>query len=207
MSQATERTLDVLEALAVFAMIVLYIWYSHHSHPSAFLVILAAIVGSHMLRREGATSLGFRSRDLAQQLTRFAPALAFIALTLFAGGLLLQTIRPIGFLQATAGWFVYLPWGTFQQYMLNGYFLNRLQTSLPRRAACVAASLLFSGVHAPNWFLMLVTLVAGYAATRVYQRYQNLYLLGIAHATLGFLLFLVVPDSISHHLNVGPHAR
>ena len=26
----------------------------------------------------------------------------------------------------------------------------------------------------------------------------------IAHGAVGFLLFLVVPDSVSHHLNVGP---
>ena len=63
---------------------------------------------------------------------------------------------------------------------------------------------LFSGVHTPNWFLMLVCLVAGYVAAHVYRRDKNLYFLGLAHGAVGFLLFLVVPDSVSHHLNVGP---
>jgi hypothetical protein len=51
---------------------------------------------------------------------------------------------------------------------------------------------------------MLITPAAAYEAIRVYHRYKNLYFLGLAHATIGFLLFLVVPDSVSHHLRVGP---
>jgi hypothetical protein len=51
---------------------------------------------------------------------------------------------------------------------------------------------------------MAVALVLGYCSARFYHRYRNLYFLGVAHATVGFLLFLLVPDSISHHLNVGP---
>jgi len=51
---------------------------------------------------------------------------------------------------------------------------------------------------------MLMTPVAGYGAIQVYRRYGNFYFLGMAHATIGFLLFMVLPDSVSHHLNVGP---
>lgn len=51
---------------------------------------------------------------------------------------------------------------------------------------------------------MAVTLLLGYCCAIVYRRYKNLYFLGLAHGTVGFLLYLVVPDSISHHLNVGP---
>ena len=46
--------------------------------------------------------------------------------------------------------------------------------------------------------------MAGYCCTLIYRKYKNLYFLGIAHATVGVLLLLVVPDSISHHLTVGP---
>jgi len=51
---------------------------------------------------------------------------------------------------------------------------------------------------------MIVCLVGGWCATQVYRRHRNLYFLGIAHATLGFLLFVTVPDSVTHHLMVGP---
>ena len=42
------------------------------------------------------------------------------------------------------------------------------------------------------------------AISRIYLRYRNLYFLGMAHGVVGFLLYLVVPDTISHHLSVGP---
>jgi hypothetical protein len=51
---------------------------------------------------------------------------------------------------------------------------------------------------------MAITLPLGWCATQLYRRTNNLYLLGIVHAILGLLFFLVVPDSISRHLRVGP---
>jgi len=63
---------------------------------------------------------------------------------------------------------------------------------------------LFCGVHAPNWFLMLVAfprvtaLRASIGGTGIFTFWDW------AHATVGFLLYLVAPDSVSHHLKVGP---
>jgi membrane protease YdiL (CAAX protease family) len=133
-----------------------------------------------------------------------APALAFLTLLMLASGTLLQTMRPMGVEVALASWIAYVPWGVFQQYVLNGYFLNRFHAVLGRRGASLISAALFCGVHAPNWFLMLVAFPAGYCSTLIYRRCRNLYILGLAHATVGFLLFLVVPDSVSHHLRVGP---
>ncbi len=126
-----------------------------------------------------------------------------MALLLLALGLLLDTVRHIAADRAALIWAIYIPWGLFQQYLLNGFCLTRFETVLPGRSAALAAAALFSAVHAPNWFLMPVTLVAGYAATRLYRGYRNLYFLGLAHGTVA-LLFLVVPDSISHGLIIGP---
>ena len=131
-------------------------------------------------------------------------ALAFLALSMTAAGMLFQSTRPIGFDRAVLSWAAYIPWGLFQQYVLHGYFLNRFDALFSRRAAPLLAATLFSGVHLPNWFLMAVPLLAGYCCARIYRRYQNLYFLGAAHGTIGFLLFMMVPDSITHHLTVGP---
>jgi len=204
MSARIRRRLAILEPIAVFGLILAYIWSLRYQHPAAWAPILVLPLASHWWRREGAAALGFRMHNLAECLRRFAPALGFLALTLLASGLLLDTVRRIALDRVAVTWAVYLPWGLFQQYLLNGYCLTRLQIVLPDRGAALAAAALFSAVHAPNWFLMLVTLVAGYAAARLYTRYRNLYFLGLAHGTLGVLLFLVVPDSISHHLVVGP---
>ena len=198
------RKFAILEPIAVFCLILAYIWSLRYRHPAAWAPILALPLGSQWRHREGPAALGFRVQNLAECVRRFAPALGFLALTLLASGLLLDTFRPIAFDRAMLTWAIYLPWGLFQQYLLNGYCLTRFQVVLPDRGAALAAAGLFSAVHAPNWFLMLVTLVAGYAAARLYSNYRNLYFLGLAHGTLGVLLFLVVPDSISHHLAIGP---
>jgi len=159
---------------------------------------------SHVIRHERAETLGFHRRNLRECLREFAPCLVFVALAAIAVGMLLQTTRAIYFGDAFLAWAAYLPWGTFQQYLLNGYFLNRFLGAMPGRQAAAASAVLFSGAHLPNWFLMAVTLVLGYVCARIYLRYKNLYFLGIAHGTIGFLLLLVVPDSVTHHLVVGP---
>jgi membrane protease YdiL (CAAX protease family) len=185
-------------------MIMAYIWNLRYSHRGAWVGILGLMLLSHLVHQEHADRLGFRTRNMGECWREFAPALAFLTLLMLACGILLRTTRPIGVEAALASWAAYVPWGVFQQYVLNGYFLNRFHAVLGRRAASLISAALFCGVHTPNWFLMAVAFPAGYCSTRIYLRYGNLYFLGLAHATVGFLLFLVVPDSISHHLHVGP---
>jgi membrane protease YdiL (CAAX protease family) len=204
MSQAALRRISLVEVLTVFALIMAYIWELRYRHHSTWMAILGLVLLSHALRRERAESLGFHTRNLGECLEEFLPVLGFLVLLLLGTGILLQTTRHIRFGDAVLAWMVYLPWGTFQQYILNGYFLNRLGRVMAPRSASLASAVLFSGAHLPNWFLMAVTLGAGYLCARIYLRHKNLYFLGIAHATVGVLLLLVVPDSISHHLVVGP---
>jgi len=204
MSEAARRSVAILEPVAVFALIMMYIWELRFSHHAVWMGILGLILLSHLTHRERAKMLGFRADGLRECWLEFAPLLAFVALLMMGAGILLQTTRPIAFHQAVLAWMAYLPWGVFQQYMLNGYFLNRFSAVFSRRAAPMVAATVFSGAHLPNWFLMAVTLVLGYACARIYRRYQNLWFLGAAHGTVGFLLFLVIPDSVTHHLTVGP---
>jgi hypothetical protein len=198
-----QQRIAILEPLTVFAMIMAYIWEVRYRYHSSWTIILLFMLLSHALHHEGTESLGFRTRNFRKCLDEYLPVLVFLTLAMLSIGILLQTTRHIRFGDACLAWTAYLPWGTVQQYLLNGYFLNRLVRVMPRSAP-VASAMLFSGAHLPNWFLMAVTLLAGYVCARVYLRHKNLYFLGLAHATVGFLLFLVVPDSISHHLVVGP---
>lgn len=204
MSQRTIRRIAVLEPVSIFALIMAYIWVLRFGHRWAWVGILGLMLASHKLRREDAGSLGFRWANLRQCLFEVGPALAFVALLLFAAGMVFDTTRQVHMDQAFLSWAAYLPWGIFQQYILNGYFLTRFDAAVSRRAASAITAAFFAGAHTPNWFLMAVTLLLGYCCTILYRRYKNLYFLGIAHGTVGFLLYLVVPDSISHHLNVGP---
>ena len=196
--------LAAVEPAGLFLFIMGYIWIWRASHPHLWAAILAFLLLSHLLHREGARELGFGRRSLRECAHRFAPALTILVLLMLAAGLLLNTTRRIPAGQAFLALFAYLPWGLLQQYMLNGYFLNRFDRAFSPRASAWLTAVLFGAAHTPNWFLMAVALLGGWCATQVYRRHRNLYFLGIAHATIGFLLFVTVPDSISHHLNVGP---
>jgi membrane protease YdiL (CAAX protease family) len=202
--RAAAHKYAILEPVAIFVAIMAYIWGLRFTHPGMSLAILATMVASNRIHREGAGRLGFSRDHLEECCEKFAPAVVVLGLALLGGGIVTQSLRAMRADQAVLAWAAYLPWGLLQQYVLNGYFLNRLEASVSHRPAAAISAALFSGAHTPNWFLMAVTLVAGYVCARVYRRYPNLYFLGAAHATLGFLLLLVVPDSISHHLAVGP---
>jgi hypothetical protein len=198
------QKLIIVEAAAAFGLIMLYIWRLRFTAPRAWVFILGFFVLSHILRGERAASLGFRRANFRECLRTLAPALVLLTLSLMAAGVLLETIRPVspeyGFMCLLA----YCPWGIFQQYLLNGYIANRLLAVSPARHVPLLAAALFAGAHLPNWFLMPVTFVTGYYSTKIFMRYRNLYFLGMAHALIGTALFIVIPDSISHHLKVGP---
>lgn len=192
------------EPVAVFSLIMAYIWWWRYDYPGSWMLILGFIVVSHIYHDEEPGTLGFRPRNFRQCLRDMFPVLLFAALALLSAGIVLRTTREITFDQGLLTFAGYYPWGLFQQYLLNAYFANRLVAVSSPRAAPLYGASLFSGAHLPNWFLMLVTFAAGYVSIRLYFKYRNVWFLGLAHATIGFLLFLVVPDSISHHLNVGP---
>jgi membrane protease YdiL (CAAX protease family) len=193
-----------MEPFLMFGLITAYIWKLRAIHPSLWIVIPALMFLSHIVHHDTPRALGFRLHGLGSRLKQLAPVLALIAAALLSAGALFHTLRPIGFRGILLALLPYLPWGLAQQYVLNGYFLNRFDAVLSARAAGLLAALLFCAAHAPNPFLMAVTLPLGWCATLLYRRTHNLYLLGIAHAVIGLLLFLVIPDSVSHHLRVGP---
>jgi hypothetical protein len=199
------RKLAILEPLLMFGLIEAYIWKLRFVYPDSWIAIPVLMILSHVLHRESPRALGFQlGFQPHDRRGVVAPALILIALLLLAEGVGLRGIRQTGFAGALLALAAYLPWGLAQQYALNGYLLNRLDAALPDRAASLLTALLFCVAHVPNPFLMAITLPLGWCATLFYRRTRNLYVLGIAHAAIGLLLFLVVPDSLSHHLRVGP---
>ena len=207
MRKQGEYRLALAEPFSIFLLIFLYIWLLRFVWPYSWTVTLALVIFSHILRGETPGGLGFGAAGLWQPFVEFTPAVGLLALLLLAFGILMHTFRPVPWDDAFFSLALYFCWGLFQQYLLNAYFLNRFRRALPQftpRALAALSGALFSLVHLPNWFLMGVTLLGGYACAQVYLKYRNLYFLGFAHGLIGFLLYLVVPDSISHHLYVGP---
>ena len=200
-----DRRLLWLEPVIVFLLIMLYIWWLRPGHQTWAFVIFGLVLLSHHWHGESAGDLGFRSTNFRTCFASFLPALVFISMLLLATGILLHTLRVLDMERAIIGFLSYCTWGLFQQYLLNAFFVNRMLpvASSAHQAAGLGAAC-FACAHSPNWFLMVVGLITGYCCARVWIRYRNLYFLGIAHGAIGSMLYLVVPDAISHHLVVGP---
>ena len=124
------RKLAILEPVVVFALILAYIWELRYVNRNLWMVILAWMLLSHVLHRETPAKLGFGLRNLRDCVRELLPALTLLALALLAGGILLRTVRQIGFNRAFLSLAAYLPWGLAQQYVLNGYFLHRFGARL-----------------------------------------------------------------------------
>lgn len=198
------RWFILAEIGAVFALIMLYIWRLRYTAPPTCLAILGFIILSQLLRNERAATLGFRWSNFRDCATAWAAPLVMLVCSLVVLGVILQTVRPITIGQGLVALLLYCPWGLLQQYLLNSYFANRLLAISPARYVPFAAAAVFSVAHLPNWFLMLVTFALGYVSTTIFLRYRNLFFLGLAHGVIGSLLWIVISDSISHHLRVGP---
>ena len=196
--------ISLLEPFAIFAGIMAYIWWFRIAHPWSWTCVAAAIFVSHYLRGERPSAIGCRTGGFVVCFRHYGLTLALLLFIGWLGAIEWGTLRPMTMRAAALSLAVYLPWGLFQQYLLNGYLLNRLQAALSPAKSAGLASGLFALAHLPNWFLMLITLGLGLCANLVYRRYKNLYFLGIAHALLGFTIFVAAPDSLIHHLRIGP---
>jgi hypothetical protein len=198
-----------LEAAGMLALIMVDIWWVEPRRPMAWLALVALVVASHVRRGETPSSLGFRRANLRRCLVAIGPLLLGVAAIALVLSVTFGTVRrvPPGRLAGFVAY--YCVWGLFQQYALNGYFVNRFAAAAPgRRIGLVppVAAGCFALVHAPNWFLVGVTFGAGLLCAHFYLKYRNLFPLGVAHGLLGSVLFLSVPDTVSQHFYIGPAA-
>jgi membrane protease YdiL (CAAX protease family) len=88
---------------------------------------------------------------------------------------------------------IYPLWGLIQQFALQ-VFANRnlrdLNTPLILRLLLVAC--LFSFSHFPNYNLMALVFPLGFVTTILYDRYPNLWALGLLHGVLGAAAYFFV---------------
>lgn len=88
---------------------------------------------------------------------------------------------------------LYSVWGLGQQFALQALITRNLRAFVPGLAARVgAASAIFSAAHFPNYRLMVLTLIAGIAFSWIYEKYRNLWAIGIVHGILGAVAYYVV---------------
>jgi hypothetical protein len=146
--------------------------------------------------------LGFGTRGLVPSLWILPTAIALAALSMFAAAKAgtLHSLYKGDFRHVTG----YLLWTTYQQFLLQDYFMPRALRLLSSEAAGIAVTaVLFALAHLPNLALTAATLVWGAVSCVLFRRYRNLYALGLAQGLLGLCFAVCVPDSLSHHLRVG----
>ena len=168
------------------------------------------MLASHVVRGETPAALGFRTAGFTDCARRFTIPVLLIAVAGTIAGVALDTVRHVAPWRVAGVLAGYCFWALFQQYLLNGYFANRLEASFDTKHQHLVAPMagaMFAAAHVPNPLLMSVTFVGGAVAAFAYQRYRNLIFLALAHAVIGTMIWLAVPDSVSHHLRVGPGMR
>jgi uncharacterized protein len=91
---------------------------------------------------------------------------------------------------------LYVPWGLAQQFCIQALVTRNLRDLIPRLPVRVlAVASLFSAIHFPAFWLMVPTFIMGLAFTWIYERYRNIWALGIIHGFLGALaLYLVLGE-------------
>ncbi len=206
------RTLDLpaiataLEVMVVFAGILLYIWRWQHTSPRAWVAIFAVILASHVLHRDTLRGLGLGPADFRASAQWVLPLAILMYVPMLSYGFALHRLA----LQEVT-WRAplllvgYGIWCAFQQYLAQSYFNNRLMSIIRNRhLSSAAVGIMFSATHIPNVILMLATLVAGVVFAEVFARYRSIWPLALVQAVGGLLLAAISPDSLIHHMRVGP---
>ena len=195
-----------LEVALILAGILLYIWHWQRTNPHVWIVLFALILASHVLHRDTLRGLGLGGNALRACAQWVLPVAVFLYLPMLFYGLrhhYLAFLRPTW--QSLILLLGYGCWCAFQQYLTQSYFHNRLMLVIRNRHVSSAlVGIMFSATHIPNLILMVATLIAGWVFAEVFFRYRNIWPLALAQAVGGLVLAAVAPDSLIHHMRVGP---
>jgi Type II CAAX prenyl endopeptidase Rce1-like len=212
----SERTVDErshapagMEVAALTALVLSYIWVWQGAFPghAQLVVVLYFWIGlaSHLRRGESAHQLGLRLDNWRGALRNALPVVAVALFLPLALGAALDTWHFPSWQRSVANLPWAIAWGTAQQYGLVCVLYRRLLEIFQGRwAATLGAAALFALFHTPNLLLMFVTLVAGIAACTLYRREPNVFVLGFAHAVVGYVVSGALPISVTHGMHVGP---
>lgn len=194
------------EVPLIFAGILAYIWRWQHTFHDAWIMLFALILLSHALHRDTLRALGLGLKEMRASAQWVLPLAILFYLPMLVYGWWyhrLEAIFPNG--QAVLSLFGYGIWCAFQQYLTQSYFNNRLMLVIHNpHVSSVLVGIMFGAAHIPNPILTIATFVAGFIFAEVFARHRNIWPLALAQAVGGFLLGAVSPESMIHHLRVGP---
>lgn len=175
----------------------------------ATLLLLVALVGSFVSCRVRLPGLGLSAQGLRSGWGSVAAFTVFGGLTLVPLGLVWGE-PSTGLLRRQ--WLMHYVAGVAGQQIALQVFLNNrlfeLASSLhgsadAHRFAIVGSALMFAAFHAPNLWLVVVTLAAGLFWTWHFRRHGNLPALVISQAVLGAGAMLMLGEGPLMNLRVG----
>lgn len=199
-------TTAVLEVTVLFTGVMVYIWRWQHSYPHAWIALWALILASHVVRHDTLRGLGLAASGLRSSAQWILPLAALMFVPMLLYGFMhdrLVLLRPNW--NAVILLLGYGSWCVFQQYLTQSYFNNRLMLAIrSRHVRSALIGIMFSATHIPNLILMVATLIAGFIFAEVFARYRNIWPLALAQAVGGLLLAAISPETLIHHMRVGP---
>jgi hypothetical protein len=198
------KSRDLVEIAVGYILILLVIWTPRPWQRYLWMIAALAIVIMVYASFDGLRAMGLC-------LTNFVRSLWIVGVALLLAGAAfliaakLHTLRlPPGPLAFVATYCAYAIWSGVQQFLLQGFFLQRILRVIPNTTrAALAASLLFATAHLPSTTLTPMTLLWGFAACLLFLRYRTLYPLALAHAILGIAVAITIPGPVDHNMRVG----
>jgi membrane protease YdiL (CAAX protease family) len=201
------QAINVAEVVSVVLSILLVEWALAPFAVSPWLLgappllALSLMLHSHRCRGETLQTLGFGGRCFDRALLLLGgPTLLAIAALIFSSYLTHSLHLPDRFWARLS----LLPvWALLQQYAMLGFSYRRLRQFLPVNQAIIITAGLFALVHAPNYALMILTLLGGLIWSFVYERAPNLFASAISHVLLSGTVLIAVPEWILPSMTVG----
>jgi Type II CAAX prenyl endopeptidase Rce1-like len=192
---------DLVELSLGFAGIMVILWLPTRPQlifgPIALLVPLVLV----LLRRPTLNDLGLGSRGFIRSLWILPAAIALTFVAILAAQRVgtYHALYNAGFSHVWG----YVVWTMYQQFLVQDYFMPRLNSLLSSDGAIATAATLFAMAHLPNLPLVIATLLWGAVSCLLFRRYRNLYMLGLAQGLLGLCFAVCIPDALIHHMRVG----
>jgi membrane protease YdiL (CAAX protease family) len=95
-------------------------------------------------------------------------------------------------------------WGLAQQYVLQAFINRRTVIVLGQGwVSVLVVAAIFSGLHLPNVWLVVITFIGGLIWAAVYQRRPNLFALAVSHSLMTWVVISTAPPAALHHLRIG----
>jgi membrane protease YdiL (CAAX protease family) len=201
---APSKRRDWVEIVVAYALILAVEWTPRPVQRVLWMVAAVGIAVILWRSFDSWKAMGLQAANFGRSLWIAGAALALAVAAVLIAARMHALLLPGGPFNFVGTYFAYAVWTGVQQFLLQGFFLLRLERVVPKAwQAALVAAVLFCAAHVPNPFLVPATLIWGFAACLLFLRYRNLYPLMIAHAILGITVAMTVPGSADHNMRVG----